>query len=148
MQKKRKDNQFIKKAFYEGGNKAFREFIYSNLKYPKEALAQKIEGIVHLRIDIDHKGKVTDVKVTKGIGYGCDEEAIRIMKMAEYAVTKGMRKMRVAFQKNIRIDFKLSMIRVKDEPAKNQIQYQVTKKKVTKSAKPKSGGSISYTIEY
>lgn len=145
MQKKRKDNQFIKKAFFEGGNTAFREFIYSNLKYPKEAVQQKVEGIVHLRIDIDHKGRVTDVKVTKGIGYGCDEEAIRIMKLAQYSVSKGMRKMRVAFQKNVRIDFKLSMI--KKASPKGQIQYQVTSKKKPIS-NPKKTGSITYTIEY
>jgi len=143
MQKKRKDNQFIQNAFYEGGNKAFREFIYSNLKYPQEAVSERIEGIVHLKIDIDHKGKVTDVKVTKGVGYGCDEEAIRIIKMAQYSVSKGPRNMRVSFQKNVRIEFKLPKKKV--EPPTNEIQYHL---KSTKPQEPKNGGSISYTIEY
>ena len=45
-----------------------KKFIGSNLRYPEEALKNKIEGTVYLRYDIDHQGTVTDAKVVKGIG--------------------------------------------------------------------------------
>ena len=80
MAKEKKDNQFIKKPFYPGGNKAYADFIKKNLKYPSKALKNKTEGTVLLKYDIDHKGNVTDAKVIKSVGDGCDEEAIRVIK--------------------------------------------------------------------
>ena len=161
MQKKRKDNQFIKQAFYEGGNTAFRKFVSENLKYPQEALKNDIEGIVHLKIDIDHKGKVTGTKLMKGIGHGCDEEAKRIMKLAKYEVPANPKKLRVKFHKNVRIQFKKpkekvqpkKVIKEKAQPTPNKsmsISYQITStpKPQSTPAKKKSKSSYNYTINY
>lgn len=165
MQKERKDKQFIKQPFFEGGNVEFRKFVAKNMQYPKEALDQKIEGIVHLKIDIDHKGKVIGSKIVSGVGYGCDEEAMRIMSLAEYVITKNPRKMRVRFHKNVRIQFKLPKVKKvkKTEPPKlpkansnktTQFQYTITSKPKKKSEdqsnkpKPKNSSGYSYTIKF
>lgn len=158
MQKKRKDNQFIKQAFFEGGNTAFRKFVSENLKYPKEALTNEIEGVVQLKIDINHKGKVTGAKVMKGIGHGCDKEAIRIIKLAEYEVPANPKKLRVKFHKNIRIQFKKPKEKSKPlkqtvAPAKKEqkvtISYQLSpSKNKAQPVKKESVGSYNYTIKF
>jgi len=141
MSKERKDDHFIKKPIYVGGTAAFKKFIKNNLKYPKEALKNKIEGTVLVRYDIDYKGKVTDAKVKKGIGYGCDEEAMRVVKLLKFEVPKGPRKLRVAFHKENKINFRLPKPKpvAKPKPVKKQstsISYTYTSKPKAKPAKP------------
>jgi len=136
MSKERKDNQFIKKPYYEGGITALRKFIKENLKYPKEALAKKIEGTVLVRHDIDHKGKVIGAKVLKGIGHGCDEEATRLIKLLQYEVPKGPRKLKVTFHKDTKINFRLPKEKVKKVEAKKPTKIQGNQGKL----------SISYTV--
>jgi protein TonB len=105
--KERRDDSFIKKPVYPGGSTAFRKFIKENLKYPKEALTNKIEGTIFIKYTVDHKGKVIETKVVKGIGYGCDEEAQRILKLLQFEIPKNPRKLRVTFHQNTQITFKL-----------------------------------------
>ena len=54
------------------------KFITSNIKYPDEARTNNIQGTVLLDIEINSKGDVVSAKVSKGIGFGCDEEAKRV----------------------------------------------------------------------
>ncbi len=138
MQKNRKENQFIKQPFFEGGNKAFRNFVLNELKYPKEAIENKVEGIVHLKAHINHLGEVFDAKVISGIGYGCDEEAKRIIALAKYIVPKTPRKMRVKFQKNVRIQFALSMVKKKVKPQPNSTNMSISYNVVQSPKKPKA----------
>ncbi|MCU0439057.1 MAG: energy transducer TonB [Raineya sp.] len=65
-----------------GGLKPFYDYISANLKYPEEAKAKKIEGRVHVTFIVETDGSITNVKVSKGLGGGCDEEAIRLIKNA------------------------------------------------------------------
>jgi TonB family protein len=57
------------------------EFIATNLSYPKEAMKKRIEGKVFTKFVIEKDGTVTNVAVTKGIGYGCDYETVRVVKL-------------------------------------------------------------------
>ena len=66
---------------YPGGTDALLKFITSNIKYPAIAKQNGIEGKVLVQFIIDEKGNVVNLKVIKGIGYGCDEEAVRVCKM-------------------------------------------------------------------
>ena len=63
------------------GDDSLFNFIYSNLRYPQEAITNSIEGKVFITFAVEEDGSLTDIKVVRGIGYGCDEEAIRIIKM-------------------------------------------------------------------
>jgi len=53
--------------------------IKSNLKYPEEAVKNKVQGQVVAEFVIDEQGAVTNPVITQGIGSGCDEEALRII---------------------------------------------------------------------
>ena len=65
---------------FEGGEKALFNFINSNIRYPVVALENGIFGRVIVRFAVDKNGAISSVSVIKGIGGGCDEEAIRIVK--------------------------------------------------------------------
>ncbi len=67
-------------AEFPGGGPAFRYFIEKNMIYPPAAKANKIEGKVFVSFVVDKKGVIKHVTLHKGLGYGCDEEAIRLAK--------------------------------------------------------------------
>jgi len=147
MKKERKDKHFIKKPFYEGGLKAMREFIGKHKKYPKEALDNKIEGTVYLRYTINYKGKVIDAKILSSLGYGCDKEAIRVVKLLKFKVQKKYAG-KIKFFKTIQIHFKIP--KEKDKSKATQISYNITPSN-SKEKNPKkkdNGGGYSYTIKY
>jgi periplasmic protein TonB len=61
------------------GLAAFYQYMAENIKYPAMARRMRVEGRVFVEFVIGKDGKITDVKAIKGIGAGCDEEAIRII---------------------------------------------------------------------
>lgn len=65
-----------------GGFKAFYGYVGENLKYPKEALRNEISGRVFVKFVVDKDGSLSDVVTIKGIGGGCDEEAVRVIENA------------------------------------------------------------------
>ena len=65
-----------------GGMSAFYEFVSREIKYPSAARRGNIEGKVFVQFVVNQDGELTDFQVVKGIGMGCDEEAIRVLKMA------------------------------------------------------------------
>jgi len=54
------------------------------LIYPKAARNEQIEGKVFVKAFINSQGSVTRAEIVKGLGYGCDEEAIRIIRMTSF----------------------------------------------------------------
>ena len=62
-----------------GGFQAFYKFVKNNIKYPKQAKRMGVEGRVYLQFVVDKDGSITEVKVIRGIGAGCDEEAKRVL---------------------------------------------------------------------
>lgn len=67
---------------FKGGLKAFYDYFGKSIKYPKLAKKNNITGTVVVSFVIDKDGSITDIKVLKGIGFGCDEEAIRVLENA------------------------------------------------------------------
>jgi protein TonB len=65
-----------------GGMPAFYEFVGKKLKYPAQARRMGVEGKVFVEFVIERDGTITDVKAIKGIGAGCDEEAVRVLQSA------------------------------------------------------------------
>ncbi len=65
---------------FPGGEEALIKYIQSNIVYPQYAREAEIQGTVYVSFVVNEKGEVTDVKVLKGIGGGCDEEAVRVVK--------------------------------------------------------------------
>lgn len=148
MSKEKKDKNFIKKPIYEGGPSALKAFIGKNLRYPKAALEEKIEGTVVLKYSIDYKGKVVDAKVISGLGHGCDEEAIRLARLLKFEVPR-TRGVKVLFHKDIKIHFRLPKKKASPEKAQAAtILYSYTEKKKKEEEKnpPKENGGYSYTV--
>ena len=137
-----KDKDFLKQPVYKGGPKALRQFIAQNLRYPEEALQNKTEGTVFVNYTIDHTGDVIEAKVVSGIGHGCDEEALRLVRLLKYDVPK-TRGIRVLFHKNIQIHFRLP--KQKPAPASLQVNYITGAAGKIKEDKPEGGG-YTYTI--
>jgi TonB family protein len=135
MKRPKKEKHFIQKPTYPGGSKALWTFIRKNLRYPKEAWENKISGVVRLKYTIDGKGRVTHTQVIHSLGYGCDEEASRVVKLLKYEVAK-VRKGKVKFHRSINVKFK--------PPQKKSIKVTYSEsKKPDEKEKSKSYG---YTI--
>ena len=65
---------------FPGGDQAMMQFVADNVKYPQEAIDKEISGRVMVGFVVEKDGSISDVKVVKGIGGGCDEEAVRVVK--------------------------------------------------------------------
>lgn len=65
---------------FPGGEAAMMKFIAENVKYPPLAKEAGIKGTVFATFVVNREGHVTDAKILKGIGGGCDEEALRVVK--------------------------------------------------------------------
>ncbi len=68
-----------KPAIYPGGTTAWKKFVASNLKYPKEASTKKIQGTVLLEFTISKEGKVVKPKVIQSADPLLDAEAVRFI---------------------------------------------------------------------
>lgn len=62
-----------------GGMQSFMQYLYEHIKYPAMAKRLGVEGKVFVEFIVGKDGKLTDVKVIRGIGGGCDEEAVRVI---------------------------------------------------------------------
>lgn len=61
------------------GQSALFKYLADNIKYPAAAKANTIEGSVYVGFVVETGGCLTNVQIKRGIGYGCDEEAIRVI---------------------------------------------------------------------
>jgi protein TonB len=66
---------------FPGGMDQVPSFFAANIKYPEIARRAGVEGRVFVQFVVSKDGSITQVQVAKGIGAGCDEEAIRVVKM-------------------------------------------------------------------
>lgn len=68
-------------AEYIGGEDKMYDYLRSNITYPKIALAERMEGTVHLEFIIERDGSINEIVVLRDeVGGGCAEEAIRVVK--------------------------------------------------------------------
>lgn len=135
---KEKHKNFLKLPEYPGGKEAFKKYIRENLKYPKEALENRIEGVVHLSAEINDNGEVMSVAIINGLGYGCDEEASRLIRNIHFGGVKN-RGVRLKTKKKFRVEFKL--------PPQKKINYNLTKSDDAnnKNGQKESGKGTTYS---
>lgn len=143
-----KNKKFVEMPFYKGGNKALIKFILDELKYPAKAKENKREGTVFLKYTINHKGIVIKTEIIHGIGYGCDEEAARLVKLLKFEIPSLVRGMKTLFHKNIKIHFRLgdekAPIATLDE-SDTDIRYEF--KPTDKNNQETNKSNYSYTID-
>lgn len=89
---------------FPGGEEARIKFLQQNISYPQVAKEAGIQGTVFVTFVVEVDGSVSDVRVLRGIGGGCDEEAIRVVKaMPKWAPGKQRaRPVRVQFNMPIK----------------------------------------------
>ena len=93
---------------FRGGEQKLFEFIGKNVVYPKEAIEAGVEGRVFVEFYIEKDGTVCDAKVLRGIGYGCDEEALRVIGLMPKWSPGKQRGKAVRVRYTLPINFKLS----------------------------------------
>jgi TonB family protein len=133
-----------------GSREQLKEFLKKNMTYPKEALENKIEGDVIVKYKVSDNGEVFDTSVIKSLGYGCDEEAIRLVKMIRYDAVKN-RGVRVTAHSKIKIPFRLprqsSQQKIKMVYTQTATGEKTAKKKPeSKENPPKT--TYNYTIKF
>ena len=154
MHREKKDKHFIHKPVYPGGRQAMRKFLAEQLVYPEAAAAVGIKGTVTIDYTIDHQGKIVDAKVISGLGHGCDEEAVRVVKLLQFEVPK-QRVRRILFHKTINIHFrppvkkKASKQPPKPSDATDRVvQYHIKPASKEKKEEEKmAGGGYTYTVQ-
>ena len=91
-----------------GGYPVLYEYIAKNIKYPLEARNKGVEGKVFIEFVVNVDGALSDFVALKGIGSGCDEEAIRVLQTSTIAWTPGKQQGKSVKQRMvIPISFKL-----------------------------------------
>ena len=74
---------------FPGGEVKLFEFLQRNIKYPPVARENGIQGRVYVNFVVDKEGKIKDAKIVRGIGGGCDEEALRVVRaMPDWKIGK------------------------------------------------------------
>ena len=89
---------------YTGGEEAMMKYVSENIKYPQAAKDKNIAGRVFVSFVVEKDGSVNEVKVLRGIGGGCDEEAVRVI--------KGMPKWKPGMQKGepVRVSYQIPIM--------------------------------------
>ena len=134
---------YIPRPVYPGGQAALQKFIAKYVRYPQAAKEQKIEGSVTVRYSLDYTGAVVDAKIKRGLGYGCDEEALRVVRLLRFRVPQN-RKKKVRIHQDLTINFHLPKPAPRPSaPATAQkVTYTVTP--TAKSAPSPAAGKPSY----
>ena len=155
MKKEKRDKDFIKSPYFEGGRHGIEAFVKKELKYPDAARKAGIEGTVSVRYTVDYKGNVIHANVISGLGHGCDEEALRIVRLMKFTVPEDGR-IKSKYSRKLHIHFRLHAPAAQPGPPPSpslpatppSIQYTVSSAKPASGAPPKPAGSITYTITF
>ena len=92
---------------FDGGEAAFSDFLVEHVHYPKIAKRNNVQGKVFVSFVIERDGRVVDVRLIRGIGSGCDEEAMRAVKSSPNWTPGYQFGMPVRVQYNVPIGFAL-----------------------------------------
>lgn len=92
---------------FAGGDAMLFGFIETNIKYPSEAKEKKIAGRVFATFVIDEAGKIHDPKILRGLGYGCDEEVLRVIGLMPDWIPGKQDGKTVSVQYNLPVSFNL-----------------------------------------
>ena len=91
---------------FEGGGLEFIKYIQKNLVYPEKARRMGLEGRVFVQFIVEKDGSLTNVKVLRGIGGDCNDEAIRVMQKSPKWLSGKQRGRSVRVQMVVPIIFK------------------------------------------
>ena len=93
---------------FTGGAKAWSKYMERNLRYPSRAQDEGAAGKVFVSFVVEKDGSITDVSVIKGIGFGCDEEAMKVIKKSPLWKPGKNKGIPVRVRYNMDINFQIS----------------------------------------
>jgi len=141
MKKPTRKDDHLRMPDYPGGHKALQEFIANNIRYPEEAREAGIEGDVIVAYEVTDNGLVINPHIVKGLGHGCDEEALRIIRLLRFEKVRNIR-VRVRVSKKTIIHFRLPQLKF------NYTVTQADKPTETKNSSPRENEQkYTYTID-
>ncbi|MEO0897362.1 MAG: energy transducer TonB [Bacteroidota bacterium] len=91
---------------FPGGEPALYRFLSGQIRYPEDALRNKVEGKVFVRFVIQADGSLKDLKIVKGIGHGCDEEALRVIRLMPAWIPGEIAGQKVPVYSSLAVNFK------------------------------------------
>jgi TonB family protein len=143
MPEHHKKKKFLHLPEYPGGSTAMKEFVTANLRYPAAAMESKVEGSVIIGYEVHDDGTVRNPRVLKGLGHGCDEEALRLISLLRFEKVKNRGK-RVQVTKKTRINFNLPKV-----TSQLTVSYQSEPQKPISSKEPEKKDPVvyNYTID-
>ena len=74
-------NMVDQSAKFQDGYNSIIKFVKENIKFPAEAQENNVHGKLMVSVVVEKDGSLSDIKIKKGLGYGLDEEIVRIIKM-------------------------------------------------------------------
>jgi len=92
---------------FPGGDSTRLRFLSENINYPTLAREAGIQGVVYVTFVVEKNGQIRNVKVLRGIGGGCDEEAVRVVESMPNWIPGKQRNVPVRVQFNMPIRFVL-----------------------------------------
>lgn len=93
---------------FPGGMREFYSFLQKNIKYPREAAKDNIQGKVYVSFTVEANGTLSNFKVDRGVGAGLDEEAVRVLNLSPKWKPGKMDGEAVRVKYNIPISFNLN----------------------------------------
>lgn len=137
---------------FPGGRNELMAFLRKNIKYPKEAVQNKIQGTVFVQFIVGSNGKIRNAKILRGINNYCDEEALRVVNMMPNwnpGIEKG-KKVSVMFQ--IPVKFQLTNGQMMKQKAENEYTNLSSSNKdnllLTPDEKPKFPGGLDALLKF
>lgn len=119
---------------FPGGDEERLRFLSQNLKYPELAKESDIQGVVYITFVVEVDGTISNVKVLRGIGGGCDEEAVRVIKLMPKWIPAKQRGTAVRSQFNMPIKFTLMGGKAIEKPKKERKSKRNEKPKLPRGS--------------
>lgn len=91
---------------FPGGDAKLFKFL-KKIKYTKQARRNRITGKIYVTFVINKEGKVNDAKILRGLGYGLDEEVLRVINKMPVWIPGRINDRRVSVQYNLPVNFNL-----------------------------------------
>lgn len=124
VEKREKVYDFVsieKQPEYHGGMKNFYDYLSKSIKYPEDAQANNIQGKVHLSFTVEKNGKLTDIKIVKGISESMNKEALRVLDESPNWMPG------IQNGKPVRVKYNLSINFTLDTPKEKSVPQESTK---------------------
>jgi TonB family protein len=92
---------------FPGGEIARLKYLARNLRYPAQAAEEGIQGTVYVSFVVKTNGSLSDIKILRGIGGGCDDEALRVVKKMPTWIPGAQNGKNVPVLYTLKVDFRL-----------------------------------------